>query len=165
MPPGIYQRPSVTELLLNNFEVTDSGCWLWTGTIEYNSYGRLHLANGQKLVHILSFEIFKGKIGQGLIIDHTCHNQDEQCKGGWFCIHRRCINPDHLDAVTQKQNICNGKGLCANNARKTMCDSGHVFDLFNTYIAKNGSRHCRECWRIKHIVYRAKASLMEFSGQ
>lgn len=44
-----------------------------------------------------------GPIPEGLVIDHTCHV-------------RLCVKPDHLRAVTQKQNVENQAGAYANSS-------------------------------------------------
>ncbi len=56
-----------------------------------------------------------------------------------------CINPEHLEAVTQKENILRGIGAPAVNARKTHCPRGHPFDGDNLYVKPNGDRQCRIC--------------------
>ncbi len=51
----------------------------------------------------------KGKIPNGYNIDHLCHNVDKTCMGGNLCKHRRCVNPEHLEAVTAKVNVRRGR--------------------------------------------------------
>lgn len=40
----------------------------------------------------------------GLQLDHVCHSKDQACEGGSGCLHRRCVNPDHLELVTAAEN-------------------------------------------------------------
>jgi hypothetical protein len=157
MPIGIYKRPTTMELFLSKIVIRENGCWEWIGTVETNGYGRFHKGGfppKQISAHRLSYELFKGEIPRGFDIDHTCHNKDIDCKGGYSCIHRRCVNPNHLEVVSCKENIHRGKGLCANNIRKTHCPQGHPYDVKNTYICKNGHRDCRECARLKMLMKR-----------
>jgi hypothetical protein len=48
-----------------------------------------------------------------------------------------------LEAVTNRENMLRGVGVCALNARKTHCKHGHEFTPENTYRVKNGGRACK----------------------
>lgn len=78
-----------------------------------------------------------GPVPDGLVIDHLCRN-------------RGCVNPDHLEAVTQQVNAIRGIGPAARNAKAVECIDGHALSGANLYVTKDGRRQCREC--------RAKAS-------
>jgi hypothetical protein len=80
-----------------------NACWLWTGTIDKDGYGR----GGAKQAHRLSYEFFVGQIPDGLQIDHTCHDPTV-CRGGSWCSHRSCVNPAHLEPVTHGENTRRG---------------------------------------------------------
>lgn len=86
-----------------------------------------------------------GPIPKGMIVDHKCDN-------GW------CIEPTHLRLMTQRQNLLRSPiTLSAINAAKTHCAHGHPFDKKNTYITKQGKRHCRACDLERHNqAYRNK---------
>lgn len=88
------------------------GCWNWVGTRHRQGYGMFH-RNGKNIVaHRYSYELLKGEIPEGLVLDHLCRNTS-------------CVNPDHLEAVTQRINSLRGLGASGINARKTHCDYGH----------------------------------------
>ncbi len=99
-----------------------SGCWLWIGDSTVRGYGRFN----RDLAHRASFELFKGRIPEGLVIDHRCRT---------LC----CVNPDHLEAVTQKENVLRGD---AAKQKKETCKLGHPLQRRKT---GNGQRLCLTC--------------------
>lgn len=138
------ERIPIPERLLRHSRPDENGCWLWTGGLDKNGYGKATLAiNGDwghrryVRAHRLAYETFVGPIPAGLELDHLCGN-------------RGCINPAHLEPVTGHENILRGAGPAAVNARKTICKNGHLFTEENTirYSYKGrGWRACRECRR------------------
>lgn len=87
------------------------------------------------MVHRIAYELAVGPIPVGLVIDHLCRNHS-------------CINPEHLEPVTNVENVMRGESAWARNARKTHCKRGHEFTDENT-IRRNGTRSCRQCRSMK----------------
>lgn len=133
-------RP-VLERLLEKVSVPKSGgCWLWTGHVNNRGYGRIGVGFDVKYAHRVSYELSKGRIPDGLQLDHLCRV-------------RRCINPQHLEPVTNRENGYRGESVCSKNKRKTHCPQGHPYDLSNTYVRPSGHRECRMCIKKRCSMY------------
>jgi hypothetical protein len=125
-----------------------TACWPWRGSL-CEGYGRFGKNNST--AHRAAYELMRQPIPEGLVIDHICHNGTD-CAGGVTCQHRRCVNPDHLQAVRQAVNIARSPLTMANiNAAKTHCPRSHEYTPENTRrsIGANGGprRDCRTCSR------------------
>lgn len=111
-----------------------TGCWFWTGGHKSEGYAAFSFGHGRTSgAHRWSYEFFNGTIPAGLVIDHLCRN-------------RGCVNPMHLEAVTDRVNTLRGANQVAANAAKTHCVHGHAFDAENTRRTRRG-RVCRSCER------------------
>ncbi len=131
-------------------------CWPWIPTVNDQGYATFHIGSRETgyphPAHAVAYEFIVGPIPKGLHIDHLCHTNSD-CEGGPTCLHRRCVNPAHLEAVPPGVNTLRGNGPTAKNARKTHCLRGHPFDEENTYITPKGYRSCRACARIRAERY------------
>lgn len=125
---------STEERLLNlSMPEPNTGCWIWFGDSVKGGYGRSSVASKKKLAHRLSYETFIGPIPEGLTIDHLCNNTS-------------CINPQHLQPKTQKDNTLSSKiNIATINKAKTHCPKGHEYNIVNTFVHKDGRRDCRTC--------------------
>lgn len=117
-------------------DVTDH-CWYWTGRVDRDGYGR---STSGRLAHRLAYQYWVGAIPDGYHVDHACHNVDLSCTDGSTCMHRRCVNPDHLKARLAVENLGDQYPT-----RRTHCTKGHEFTADNTVARSNGSRACRTC--------------------
>lgn len=130
------------EYILSRVEINENGCWLWQGSVTHYGYGSVSIGGQRRGAHQLAYELWIGPIPKGLVPDHTCHNTDPDCPGGNACLHRRCANPEHLEAVTRRENVLRGRGPVADRARQTHCKRGHSLD--DAYTS-TGHRICRPC--------------------
>jgi len=110
------------------------GCWNWTASKLWNGYGQWNLpralTSGVRLrrAHRLAYELEVGPIPDGMVLDHLCNN-------------RACVNPSHLEVVTQAENLRRA------GERRTHCRNGHK----RPEAAAAGRRRCTECDRATEL--------------
>lgn len=125
-------------------------CWQWKGAKNWYQYGVLKIKGKFYFAHRLSYMLFKGGIKDGLVLDHLCRNYS-------------CINPEHLEAVTQGVNASRGTSFSAINKTKKSCPNGHLLEGDNLIKADRdrGKRGCRECQnkRMRNIQFRKSITL------
>lgn len=110
---------------------TPDGCWEWTAC-RNDGYGQLRVVGRTVWAHRYAYERFVGPIQDGLVLDHLCRNPG-------------CVNPAHLEPVTNRENLLRGDTIPALNASKTHCKRGHEFTGRNTGRQPSGGRRCRAC--------------------
>lgn len=139
--------PKALGRLLSKITAEANGCWRWTGAINKYGYGNFGLRAGKTLrAHRAVYELRRGSIPQGLTLDHLCHN-------------RWCVNPDHLEAVTMRENLMRSTCPSAVNAKKTVCVNGHPLTPDNTSVVTyrgQVSRRCKRCHVIQQQAYQAR---------
>jgi hypothetical protein len=124
----------------------NSGCWLWLGAVKNNGYGVIGMGGKIHHAHRVSYEREHGPIPAGLSIDHLCRT-------------RSCVNPQHLEAVSQGENVRRGECGSVNAARQTAkaeCPQGHPYSGNNLIINRAGARECRTCNCAKTQRYKAR---------
>ena len=125
----------------------NSGCFIWTGMLNGAGYGMVAVTtNGVKRLrraHRLYYEIEKGPIPEGLVIDHLCRM-------------RCCLNPAHMEPVTSVENVMRGESFFAQQVRRTHCPQGHLYGGKNLRISAKGERICKICDRNRAMSYHWK---------
>jgi hypothetical protein len=124
-----------------------TGCWLWMGSLNSRGYGTFSVSLNGKMhrPHRAFYIELKGPIPEGMQLDHLCRVTS-------------CVNPDHLEPVTNVEN--KRRGLIARIAEGKVrypfrtplpepipnhCLFGHEFTPANTRVFADGYRRCRKC--------------------
>lgn len=123
----------VADRIAKFVERTES-CWLWKGYVGPNGYGMMSVNGRPTPAHRAVYEAFVGPIPRGLSLDHLCRV-------------RACVNPAHLEPVSQGENIRRGLSPGAISVRTNKCFRGHEFSASNTRYHGDGGRVCRLCRR------------------
>jgi len=107
-------------------------CWIWKASKSNRVYGNFSVKDVLFRAHRISYFIKNGEVKREFTIHHKCNNPS-------------CVNPDHLQQISLKENTLLGNSFSAKEARQTHCKRGHKFTKENTYIFPNGWRSCRKC--------------------
>lgn len=154
LPPEVESK--VLARFFSRVNKTDS-CWLWTGAswlskqtgLRSGSFHSVHVDECK--AHRAAYVLLVGPIPEGLTLDHKCRQT-------------LCVNPDHLEPVSRRENIMRGNGTGAINARKTACIHGHELSGANLRMRANGWRICRVCARAEKRRRRVAAAARAAKG-
>jgi len=140
MKTTVPQR--VVDRIMARIVRTPDGCWNWPGAKRAGGYGHVGWHDETKTprnesTHRALYKHFNGEVPEGFDLDHLCRN-------------RSCCNPEHLEAVTRRENLLRGKTTPARRAAVTHCPSGHGYTPENTRVDKKGRRICKECCRTRN---------------
>ena len=117
-------------------------CWPWLGATVSKGYGSVGVPNGDGTfrtvgAHRAMYEMEVGPIPDGLQIDHLCRNVI-------------CVNPAHLEPVTQAENMRRRR-----YAEVRKCWKGHDLSgpdaLMSAGEGKSRCRQCRDQYRAKWL--------------
>lgn len=110
----------------------NTGCWLWLRALDTHGYGHFNLDGKDMLAHRHAFVEVRGPIPSDMVLDHRCRT-------------RSCINPAHLEVVTQRTNIMRGRSPGALAVATGRCKRGHLLAGPNAAPSSWGGRYCRLC--------------------
>ena len=123
----------------SRYTADENGCWIWNLSVGSHGYpqGSVPDVTGQRvsLAHRISYWAFKERPEENLQVDHLCRV-------------KRCVNPEHLELVTQRQNIRRQFG---GNENTKLCRRGHDNWFTNTY----GYTECRTCKNVSRAKEKA----------
>lgn len=115
----------------------NSGCWIWTEYSPNGRYGAIRWHGVRVLAHVLAWRLYRGQMPRGKVLDHTCRNTF-------------CVNPDHLEPITQLLNTRRSKP-----ATKTHCLRGHPYAEGMEIYKRHDDvgiqyRRCLTCYKMKY---------------
>lgn len=129
------------------YVIQENGCWEWVGCHSSGGYGAIGVWGQGRVTraHRWMYERERGVIPKGMQIDHLCRN-------------RGCVNPDHLEPVTHRENCARGASFSAINSTKMHCPLGHPLSDGNLdgSRARRGHRVCRTCMNLNNKRHRLK---------
>lgn len=123
---------TLPERFMKYVMLSETGCWNWCGCRRSDGYGSIMVDGKTELAHRVSYRLLSGDIPEGTVIHHRCFN-------------RRCVNPEHLEPTSRRDNTLNGTSPSALAARKTHCPQGHPYSGNNLLFTTKGGRLCRIC--------------------
>lgn len=144
------QLPVEARLLAGAVRNDDTGCLIWVRSKNSRGYGLIGVDGRVELVHRVAHELWVGPIPDGQQVDHVYDNG---------CRSKLCIEPNHLEAVTPKENM--QRTL---KARRTHCPRRHELAGANVRINAAGTRSCRACARMAASAHRDRARLTEHAS-
>jgi hypothetical protein len=119
---------------------------LWTGGLFKSGYARFYLAGHPLRAHRVAYFLAYGAIPDNLVVDHV------KTQG---CRHLHCVAPEHLEAVTQAENVLRGA-----NGHRDRCPQGHPYSGSNLYVRPGTNRwRCQTCHRAQEAERRKRARL------
>lgn len=130
-------------------------CWEWQG-YRSSGYGQMMLDGKMRGAHVIAYEDTHGPIPAGRVLDHLCRRTT-------------CVNPAHVEPVTQSVNVRRGlsprltaERNRARHAAKTHCKAGHLLSGENMKLVMRScgrvDRNCRACLRAANERYKARRS-------
>lgn len=79
----------------DRYVVDENGCWIWQGYLTPAGYGRAHMDGNMRPAHRVVYTHLVAPVPRELVLDHLCRV-------------RACVNPDHMEPVTNAENLRRG---------------------------------------------------------
>jgi len=82
----------------------ETGCWIWQGATQNGGYGTVSIGRSNTTAHRMFYAVLVEQIPKGETVHHKCAT-------------RLCVNPEHLESITQRENMAEMFERKALNAR------------------------------------------------
>lgn len=112
-------------------EIAPDGCWLWTGGLDQDGYGKFWLDGKTLRAHRAVYQLIYGIELDSETLHHKCRT-------------RRCVNPDHLKPATQAEN----------QAERRTCECGRCKKCRRREYMREWSRQNAPIVRLRVSRYR-----------
>ena len=124
-----------------------SQCWMWRGDKDQDGYGVFCVGGTTVKAHRFSYTWHSGTDPHPLHVLHRCNNPS-------------CVNPLHLYAGTNQQNMDDRKAS-GGYSTPSHCPAGHPYTGVNAYRYKlkhspGYGTHCRKCKALRQREYVAR---------
>lgn len=132
-------------------QISATGCWEWTAQIGHHGYARYRFNDKTARAHRVAYQVLVGAVPTGLVLDHLCRV-------------RHCVNPAHLEPVTNRENLRRGMGP-GMKGLQSHCSKGHEMQGDNLMVhSTRGTRFCRECHRERNRAWYLKNRASKVGG-
>lgn len=135
------------EKLVEGIALGAGGCWVWLRGRDSDGYGIAYVGGKPRRAHKAAYESMVAPVPAGLQLDHLCRNTS-------------CVNPEHLEPVTPRENVRRSNHITYRTAARPACSHGHAYDVENTRIDKRGHRVCVTCAKRRAREVRARKKEM-----
>jgi hypothetical protein len=136
-PKGTPKYDALWQRVFSKIVTNSNGCMEWIGELDRQGYGRIGIERRTYFAHRVVTLLVRGSLPEGLEPDHLCRN-------------RRCVNPEHLEWVTHRENLLRGPSSNMITYRENRCKRGHDLVGRNVMHRKDGTRQCRTCSNAAH---------------
>jgi len=110
-----FGDPRLPSRFWEKVAVQPDGCWRWTAAKNRNGYSKFFWNGTTPSAHAVAYKALIGDLREGFQVDHRCHDPNT-CRGE-ECLHRLCVNPAHLAAVTRAENMSIGRARRAKSEK------------------------------------------------
>lgn len=149
-----YQKKFLV-IFLKNMEKKDNDCWEWRRQKNpVTGYGTSSYKGKNMGAHRVSYILFYGHIPNGLVIHHRCEN-------------KICVNPEHLEAISQSENLRLAGWHGTQHISKTTCPYGHEYTLTkeNLHGKIRNHRRCKTCEKKRQNEVTQKMNMVDFENK
>lgn len=115
-------------------------CWLWTGFLNHDGYGRVGKKRGVRTggrAHRIAWEMANGPVPRGMCVMHICDV-------------RACVRPDHLRLGTHDENMAD---MWAKKRMPTKFSPEKIIEIRQRATGKNDKELAAEFGTIPRYIW------------